>query len=403
MATGRLKDVIGAGLQYPYSPVYSTPQQPAFRLLVIFSGLPDDPLTGILVDQVLDLTGQSEPFWTAVSYAWKGQKASEILNVDDQYLPITSNVAQIIRDLRKPDQHITLWIDAICINQEDEDEKRSQIPIMQEIYGKAKEVVVWLSPSAGVSPADLTLISRWLDEKGGDRERDMPAVALDVAFRQDHPGFEWYSPFHRLAKCEWFQRIWVIQEVVVAQHVYFHILEERFTWDFICSATLRFLSGFQMKPALQQTLDQCCVGGLRKDYGTETHQAIAMLRLVHRLRTGWPNHTNNLAPSEVVHLCRHQLATKPADMIYGVSGLFAHYHRPAGGELLEIDYRRSSFQVYQNFAIWCMETENNLDVIAQLRNEGGASRWRNWNQRRQDSLEKDPSSWVHHRYLRGRH
>ena len=393
MATPHWENAIGPRVLYPYlySPIHSIPDQPVIRLLVIFAGLPQDPLLGVLVNEALDPTGNQVPFWTAVSYAWEGQRPSETLLFDDQYLPITSNVAQIIRDLREPDQHIVVWIDAVCINQNDEDEKRSQIPIMQEIYGKAKEVVIWLRPQEEVFPVNLIIVSQWLDEKRMNQDYEMTALPLAGAFQRDHPGLIWGAPFHRIAKCEWFQRIWVIQESVVAQNLWFHIKRQRFTWEFICSATLRFLSGSQMRPALEESLDQCCIRGLLQSYETRTHRTISMLRLVHRLRASSQNHAYRLAPSEVVHLCRHQKASLAADMIYGVSGLFIHYNRSTSTAPMEINYRERPFQVYQQFALWCMETEGNLDVIAQLRNEGGLSPWRAWNQ---GSPEQDPSSWV---------
>jgi hypothetical protein len=47
-----------------------------------------------------------------------------------------------------------VWIDAICINQADEDEKRKQIPPMGEIYGFADVVYCSLPPTVRQSVMD---------------------------------------------------------------------------------------------------------------------------------------------------------------------------------------------------------------------------------------------------------
>ena len=380
-------------VQYAYLPIFSTTGQPAIRLLVVFAGLPQDPLSGVFVNETLDFTADQEPFWTAVSYTWEGQTPSEILLIDDDYLPITSNVAQIVRDLRELNQQIVLWIDAVCINQNYEDEKVSQVEIMRKIYENAKEVVVWLRPLEQVSATNLIIASQWLDEKMMNEDHEVPTSPLDLAFQQDHPKLKWDRPFHRITKSKWFQRIWVIQEAVVAKNLWFYIENQRIKWDALCSATLRFLSGYRMEQALKETLDQCCISGLLKDYNTETHSAISTLRLINRLRAGLQDHTSRLAPSEIVHLCRNQKASLAADMIYGITGLFVYYHPSSSSSSspLEINYRQTSFMVYQRFAIWCMETERNLDVIAQLRNESGKSPWGAWNYH---YPVQNLSSWV---------
>ena len=389
MLTPESDNATEAGVQYSYLPIFSTTQQPAIRLLVVFAGLPQDPLLGVFVQETLDFTADQEPFWTAVSYTWGNQTPSEILLIDDRYLPFTSNVTQIVRDLREPNRHIIVWIDAVCINQNDAEEKVSQLEIMRRIYEQAKEVVIWLRPSEQVSVTNLIMASQWLDEKMINQDHEVSKLPLDLAFRQDHPSLKWDEPFHRVATSEWFQRIWVIQEAVVAKNLWLYIEHERITWDLVCSATLRFLSGYDTERALKETLDQCCISGLLKDYSRAISNTISMLRLIHRLRASWQDHTFHLVPSEVVHLCRHQKTSLAADMIYGLMGLFVPSPFSTSSVSLEINYGQRSFHAYQRFAIWCMETERNLDVVTQLRNESGQSPWGPW-----DYLPLHSSSWV---------
>jgi len=39
---------------------------------------------------------------------------------------------------------MTLWIDAICINQGDPEEKNQQLNIMVDIYAEAEETLIWM-------------------------------------------------------------------------------------------------------------------------------------------------------------------------------------------------------------------------------------------------------------------
>ena len=148
-----------------------------------------------------------------------------------------------------------------------------------------------------------------------------------------------------------------------------------FSWDFICAATLRFLSGFSTDRAMNSTLDKCCTAGLKKDYTAETLMGLSMMRVVNRLRASVKDQAHPLVPSEVVHLCRHRQASLPHDMVYGVSGLFRMHTNQRGTTPFQIDYKAPYFEAYRHFTLWCLEEEGNMDVVAQLRNERGITPW----------------------------
>jgi len=61
-----------------------------------------------------------------------------------QKFHITVNLKAALQRLRKRQAIRTVWIDAICINQEDKTEKAKQIPQMGKIYSNASKVVIWL-------------------------------------------------------------------------------------------------------------------------------------------------------------------------------------------------------------------------------------------------------------------
>jgi len=108
---------------------------------------------------------------------------------------------------KSPSFHRTLWVDAICINQNDVVERGHQVRLMRDIFSRAKRVVVWLGSSRQVENC-LTEI-----KKG-------PLVPRDIDQRlQARYTAEWGIYIARIFDQPWFQRVWVIQEVVFATKV----------------------------------------------------------------------------------------------------------------------------------------------------------------------------------------
>ena len=87
---------------------------------------------------------ESSPHYEALSYTWG---VPDDLNfkiwVNGVHLPVRRNLLTVLRALRR-DKDRTLWIDALCINQEDVRERQQQVGIMGSIYMKAARVVGWL-------------------------------------------------------------------------------------------------------------------------------------------------------------------------------------------------------------------------------------------------------------------
>jgi hypothetical protein len=122
----------------------------------------EHPLTGRLrVARLID-----SPKYAALSYVWGGFSLStDLLYIQLQkdsdpqaQLPITSNCRDALRVLRRQHGSITIWVDAICIDQSNEHEKSWQITLMGEIFAWARPVYVWLGPKTVASDRGL----RWL-------------------------------------------------------------------------------------------------------------------------------------------------------------------------------------------------------------------------------------------------
>jgi hypothetical protein len=135
----------------------------SIRVLDLYSlkQSPDSDLHGTLRSVSLD----DNPSFSSLSYTWQGdetsvQRGTPKIKFSNGTIEITQNCWNALLRLRGLFGSLTLWVDSICINQSDEDEKRNQIPLMREIYGKAKRVYIWLGE--GNENSDLAM--DWLSE-----------------------------------------------------------------------------------------------------------------------------------------------------------------------------------------------------------------------------------------------
>lgn len=62
-------------------------------------------------------------------------------------MSVTLNLHLTLEHLVRKREDLVIWIDAICINQSDDEEKAQQVLIMRDIYAQAEETIVWLGPS----------------------------------------------------------------------------------------------------------------------------------------------------------------------------------------------------------------------------------------------------------------
>jgi hypothetical protein len=80
-------------------------------------------------------------------------------------VPITKNCHDALTSLVVNSKIRTIWVDAICIDQSDDAEKSGQIPLMSDIYGKAKRVHIWL----GNGTEDSDYAFDWLSDVSQDQ------------------------------------------------------------------------------------------------------------------------------------------------------------------------------------------------------------------------------------------
>jgi Heterokaryon incompatibility protein (HET) len=84
------------------------------------------------------------PSYEALSYVWGDPRITQSIQVDGMPFDITLNLVAALRRLRYSNNYRRLWVDAICINQGDLDERSSQVAIMSGIYKQTEGAILWV-------------------------------------------------------------------------------------------------------------------------------------------------------------------------------------------------------------------------------------------------------------------
>lgn len=205
--------------------------QASIRLLVLQpSTIFEDPIHCSLEE----LEEGDQRDYDALSYAWEGQDPSVPISIisKDQHrydLDVIPNLRDALRELRHTDKDRLFWIDAICINQKDKEEKNNQIPKMAQIYSEATNVRVWL----GKEMPDKSQIAIGFIHKILDFEN------FDSLIEDGRLVKEW-AALMSLMKSGWFSRRWVVQEVALARKAFIHCGKDSVAWNKFADAVRLF-------------------------------------------------------------------------------------------------------------------------------------------------------------------
>lgn len=156
------------------------------------------------------------PHFNALSYVWGDSRLRGDIILNGVPVTVTSNLETALRHLRSHPKHhvdttaIPLWVDAVCINQEDFDERNEQVRMMKDIYSLADRVVIWL----GEGNAD----SDWVMERFSDHNfrECLASLGTDPRGLTDDQVKASVILARNLGRRPWWTRIWVLQEMVLA-------------------------------------------------------------------------------------------------------------------------------------------------------------------------------------------
>ncbi|KAM0327225.1 hypothetical protein ACHAQA_006360 [Verticillium albo-atrum] len=118
-----------------------SPKDQSFRLLKVMPGEWGDDLVTTLY------MADHRHRFTALSYTWGTSRRSQKITVNDEIQYITFNLDRALRTLRSETESLILWIDSLCIDQSNVEEKTQQVALMHDLFLWAEDVHAYLGDS----------------------------------------------------------------------------------------------------------------------------------------------------------------------------------------------------------------------------------------------------------------
>ena len=190
----------------PYKPL--DPGQ--IRLIVLEAGVRDDAIRGELRIVSVD----ENPTYTALSYCWGVPTKIRGVNVRGEQLLVTENLYVALRYLRREDADVVLWVDALCINQDDFEERSQQVSIMDKIFSRSTSVIAFVDQPQEDTATGVNLLRELASKQKSAPHLDQFVKDVIDAAKSDTYIRPWHTLGH-LFECSYWRRIWVIQELAL--------------------------------------------------------------------------------------------------------------------------------------------------------------------------------------------
>ena len=352
----------------PNPPVYkySTLKKPDhIRLLLLHPRFGFRPVSGSMVDGPF----MRLLFYEAISYTWGSPERTEEIMVDGCRMMVTKSVYEVLATLSSQFLPQLLWIDAICIDQVNDEEKEQQVPLMDKIYSNALFTTVFLGQSPlpdstiakrtdgilayqfdGIVPPDdqtrkhfetarLTMstfnefnILKSPLERSGKTMYNLYENFLSPSSRSK----QWQALITFLQH-PWFARVWVVQEVALSEHVQVRYGDETIEWRIMASAIemIHNLRHFRLWLEWSHNVQ------IRHAEHSSLYNIMRMNKLKERL---WPTEKYSYAKEvTITHVLAESTyfkATNPRDQVYGLMSICGKKNA------LKIDYQASVESVY---------------------------------------------------------
>lgn len=377
----RFSTRVGSKSTASYDP-YPIDPKTEIRILELLPPALSDPDTIHCTLFTAKLKGN--PRYDALSYAWGQTLFTERLCLPTGYLAITPSLAAALRSLRYLDRPRRIWVDAICINQQDDHEKGHQVDLMSLVYRKAQCTLAWLGEGTLESAATFAMLkdlgaSAWkigvmsytsfIREISRILDVNAKAALGDLSKKLDIPAWS------TILCLPWFKRLWIVQEAALPSHV--QLCWGKETLDFQ-SFTLASIVIFHMYRARLVT-------GNEKEMNLLCELCAGRQMVQEDLR-GYTNFEwsfLNQVEAYSSRACGNDL-----DRIFGLLGL-----RKSRDCIFEAEYGVTVEKAYLKFAFRCLKYERDLTVLHYAKREfDNAGKFIGHSQCQQKSAESP--SWV---------
>ncbi|KAH7174235.1 heterokaryon incompatibility protein-domain-containing protein [Fusarium flagelliforme] len=370
---------------YTYSPVSKS------EIRLVTFKITDQDLEASIKNVQLD---PEDPIkYTALSYCWGVATDQVEVPCDGKILSITTSLHEAILAINKFSPGQDLWIDQICINQDDLAEKSEQVTKMNLIYDKAETVLAWLGPSDNTTKLGINFVKkvgevalpsatnwfRWDDydetheetklerqeELSLDQSRD-----LGIAFDDE---LSW-SAFTDFFNRPWFQRMWTVQEIIQARKALVLCGEYSLDWEYISAAARWYC--FKAK-------------GLHEEHPRDVNGACLVTQMTTipwRARLGSEYRPELLgqktrptckwAMRDLLEALRPRLATDPRDKVFALVGIS---EIGMDDTKMAVDYSKSVRDVFTQATDAIIKNDpSDLNVIWPARQRNDDDDWPSW-------------------------
>ncbi|KAN0110697.1 Heterokaryon incompatibility protein (HET) domain containing protein [Hyaloscypha variabilis] len=325
------------------------------RMLELYPGSGEEAIkTSLITSDIFN-----NPGFEAASYVWGDQTVRKQISCEGADITVTENLHDALLHMRFPQTPRLIWADAICINQNDLDERKQQVSLMRDIFNQASRVVVWLGRDRGENlylavRAINTIYQCCLDYAKSQnlsladcmRFKDLeslpvgPNSSLDAAFNDE----TWSSMSHFFAR-QWFERIWCAQEIILGRYGIFLLETCQIPWEHI---------GVAAAVVLAQICKPTILGSYSRQRDKASQCISAAQIYFHR---GKSTMLDNL---ETFHTHK---ATDPRDIVYGLLGL------QEDGGILEPDYSKDTAEVYVDVVMATVNGNSGLKILSNVQHK----------------------------------
>jgi hypothetical protein len=315
------------------------------------------------------------PSFSALSYVWGDPDPEQLLPAicDGRTIGITQNLSDCLRSIRLEDTTRLLWVDAICINQQDLDERSAQVDIMGEIYASAEDVLIWLGN--GNEDTEKGVFALESMAKAWNPPPDQPISFTTVlefsrASRVRHLDY-WALGRQQYVRAvtdsPWFTRAWTFQEVGLSSNAEAWIGRHRMEFRTLVYAWL-----LSLHANFERTI-------FLNGYGRTTDTGRTCM---HAMFAYWYLR-NHGTPEEIREWCQlprllrlRQLheATDPRDLIFSLLSL-SHVDR---GRPLNADYTMPVADVFTHLAMNAIQEDGDLSLLAECERKGADTTLPSW-------------------------
>lgn len=313
--------------------------------------------TNIIKCQLSVFERDQAPRYEAISYSWGRATDTRVISCENKKLKVTANLGDALWRIRDPVEVKFLWADAVCINQEDNEERATQVKHMALIYANAVRVLVWLDlPNSKFEDFedlfDFDFHNSRVSEQGEQANKvlDQHVVKLESRHARgslDHDTGVISNAFSKLFDSPRFSPLWVVQEVGMARSVLTLIGDATISFTDL----IRFILRLERRTLLMDQLGLFTAGKAN-------------------IFTTFPARSRELRGEvdddwdflELLEVTRAQKASDARDYVYALLG-----HPSAiidGGPVVVPDYNRSADSLFFEVVVKMISQTGSLRVLS---------------------------------------